>query len=469
MTEEKLNDEEKRVSRLNELLDIINKSKEYFNSQNIHDLNDLFFLQTIFDELHRDFFKDYSRYRLSNLAVSVLHPYMKQYLSTWEPLSTDNDELIKLFSKWRVVLEDKNNGTTVIPLSSIQNLDPYHRLLWDIWMPKVRQCILNWNPRESDKLIEFLEHWLPCIPLWILDNILDQLIIPRLEREIDLWNSLTDSISIHSWIHPWLPLMKERLELLYLPIQTKLGYALKHWQPSDSSAKEILLPWKNVFKQKMWDAFMNKYIIPKLIITMQQFVIDPKQQIIEPWNWIISWHEMIPMTSMIILLEHSFFPKWLKVLNDWLNTTSNYNEIQCWYSQWRSLIPSTLISHPTIKEKLTEGLEMIDRSLSHLPSSTVPTSTQQSKSVDNLDYETLLNRGVASSSSPIIHSFKDLVEKKAGEHNILFLPVKNRYYEGKQVYHFGNVKVYIDKKVLFLLENGQWVPTALNSLAKKAC
>ncbi|CAF0724669.1 unnamed protein product [Didymodactylos carnosus] len=468
--EKKLNDEEKQISHLDELMGIIDRCEERFNSQDIHDPNDLFFLQTIFDELRRDFSKEYSQYHLSDLAVPVLHPYMKQYLSTWQPLSTsvsDNDELIELFSKWRAVLEDENDDITMISLSSMQNLDPYHRLLWEIWMPKVRQCILNWNPRESDKLIDFLEHWLPCIPLWILDNILDQLIIPRLQREVDLWNPLTDSIPIHSWIHPWLPLMKERLEPLYLPIRTKLAHALQNWQPSDSSAKAVLLPWKNVFKQGTWDAFMNKYIVPKLITTMQQFVIDPRQQRIEQWNWILSWHEMIPLASMIALLERSFFPKWLQVLNAWLNTTPNYNEIHRWYSGWRSLIPSTLISHPTIKEKLTEGLDMIDRSLSHLSSGNLPPSTQQPQSVSNLDYEAILNRGVASSSSTIIHSFKDLVEKKCSEHNILFLPVTNRYYEGKQVYRCGNVNAYIDKNVLFLWENGHWVPTPLDSLANK--
>jgi tuftelin-interacting protein 11 len=68
----------------------------------------------------------------------------------------------------------------------------------------------------------------------------------------------------------------------------------------------------------------------------------------------------------------------------------------------------------------------------------------------------------------VISSFKDLVEKKAVEHNMLFLPMLNRKFEGKQVYRFGNANIYLDKNVLFIFENGQWMPLPLNDLVNKA-
>ena len=99
---------------------------------------------------------------------------------------------------------------------------------------------------------------------------------------------------------------------------------------------------------------MNKHIVPKLVTLMQQFIIDPRQQnlgrvdkrldenlylseeYLDPWNWFISWYEMKPLPSMIAILEKTFFPKWLQVLNAWLNTDPNYEEIQRWNSGWRS-------------------------------------------------------------------------------------------------------------------------------------
>ena len=62
-----------------------------------------------------------------------------------------------------------------------------------------------------------------------------------------------------------------------------------------------------------------------------------------------------------------------------------------------------------------------------------------------------------------------MVEKKAAEHNLLFLPVANRFSkEGQQVYRFGNLNVYIEKNVIFMLQNGGWIPTSISELVPKA-
>lgn len=83
-------------------------------------------------------------------------------------------------------------------------------------------------------------------------------------QQVDNWNPLTDTVPIHSWIHPWLPLLQSRLEPLYPPIRSKLSNALQRWHPSDASARLILQPWKNVFTAGAWEAFLLKNIIPKL-------------------------------------------------------------------------------------------------------------------------------------------------------------------------------------------------------------
>lgn len=64
---------------------------------------------------------------------------------------------------------------------------------------------------------------------------------------------------------------------------------------------------------------------------------------------------------------------------------------------------------------------------------------------------------------PII-TFKDVVEKKAADHDIPFCPINNRKHEGKQVYQFGQTNIFIDQNVLFVLSGDQWTPMALNNL-----
>lgn len=66
----------------------------------------------------------------------------------------------------------------------------------------------QWTCRQPEPLIELIEHWIPLLPNWILENILDMLVLPKLTLEVEEWNPLTDTVPIHTWIHPWLPLLR---------------------------------------------------------------------------------------------------------------------------------------------------------------------------------------------------------------------------------------------------------------------
>jgi tuftelin-interacting protein 11 len=72
------------------------------------------------------------------------------------------------------------------------------------------------------------------------------------------------------------------------------------------------------------------------------------------------------------------------------------------------------------------------------------------------------------SSGSFITKFKDLIEKNASENNIQFLPIPNRFKEGKQIYRFGNLNVYIEGTVIYVSQNGLWSPTSINEIIQKA-
>jgi hypothetical protein len=109
----------------------------------VQNVSDLFFLESVFGELKENYYKEYKNYRLWDLAVPILHSYLKQHLvSNWNVLYDDH-ELISLFSKWKEVLEDDTIDLTAdSPMPSKQNIDPYHPLIWDVWMPFLRKAIL---------------------------------------------------------------------------------------------------------------------------------------------------------------------------------------------------------------------------------------------------------------------------------------------------------------------------------------
>lgn len=87
-------------------------------------------------------------------------------------------------------------------------------------------CCRNWNARVWSPLVELLDTWTPLLPPWIMGNILDQLVLPRLQSEVDAWNPLTDTLPVHSWIHPWLPLMGDYFLLGYFSFMYLITFLL---------------------------------------------------------------------------------------------------------------------------------------------------------------------------------------------------------------------------------------------------
>ncbi|KAG8436394.1 hypothetical protein GDO86_007481 [Hymenochirus boettgeri] len=313
----------------------------------------------IFEMLQEKYYEEYKMSEKSDLSVAIVYPLMKDYLKDWNPLR-DPTYGIDIMGKWKNLLEEGHLSHSAHDAA----MDPYHRLLWETWLPFVRNIISQWQPRNCSPMVDFIDHWVHLVPVWILDNILDQLIFPKLQKEVENWNPLTDTVPIHSWIHPWLPLMQSRLEPLYSPIRNKLSNALQKWHPSDSSAKLILQPWREVFSPGSWEAFMVKNIVPKLGMCLNEFLINPHQQHMDVFHWVSDWETMLSLSSFVGLFEKQFFPKWIQVLCSWLSDNPNYEEITKWYLGWKSMFSDVVLAHPAIKDKFNEALDIMNRAVS---------------------------------------------------------------------------------------------------------
>lgn len=136
-----------------------------------------------------------------------------------------------------------------------------------------------WNVKDAVGMLNVVEFWKPMLPPWMLANLHDQIFMPRINQGVEDWDPLSDEIPIHSWIHPWIPYLGAKLEVVYPTIRRKLANALQRWHPSDVSGKQILAPWVGVFSKGAMETFLIKNIVPKLQMVMQELVIHPTCQI----------------------------------------------------------------------------------------------------------------------------------------------------------------------------------------------
>jgi len=57
------------------------------------------------------------------------------------------------------------------------------RLLWEVWLPVMRSSVSGWQPRSVGPMVDCVEVWAPLLPGRITEHLLEQLVMPRLQRE----------------------------------------------------------------------------------------------------------------------------------------------------------------------------------------------------------------------------------------------------------------------------------------------
>ena len=56
----------------------------------------------------------------------------------------------------------------------------------------------------------------------------------------------------------------------------------------------------------------------------------------------------------------------------------------------------------------------------------------------------------------------------AEDRGMLMLPKAGKQQNGKQVYSFGKVSIYLDNRIVYALVGGEWKPLAIDELLEKA-
>lgn len=76
-----------------------------------------------------------------------------------------------------------------------------------------------------------------------------------------------------------------------------------------------------------------------------------------------AWSDVLPIPTLVELLDQHFFPKWLKTLTMWINMNPNHEQISNWYTGWKSLMPAVIVEHPTIKGRFHSALDIMSRAV----------------------------------------------------------------------------------------------------------
>ncbi|KAH8108887.1 TFP11-domain-containing protein [Phellopilus nigrolimitatus] len=430
----------------------------------------------LIDKLNAQYSKEYDHYQLDEIVVAAIVPTFRRMMATWRPLD-DPAAYTSILRRWRnalkmTIIDTKADmqvdvyGTRTVstrPLQTDLPMTPYESLLWNVWLPKVRSSINNdWSPSSPAPIVKLFESWSDILPTFIRDNLLDQLILPKVSSAILNWSSKRDKVSLQTIVFPWLPHVGLRMETFVDDARRKVKSMLRSWVASDGVPKDFL-PWKGVFNGTEWEDMLLKYIVPKLgAVLRDEFRVNPRSQNMDPLKHVLEWSTILRPTILGQLLEAEFFPKWLDVLHIWLiQPSASFEEVAQWYQFWKSSFPESVRAIPEVERGFTRGLQMINHALELGPDA--PTKLPKPDHARRGDNGKTKPAKEAQRARPPARAqeitFRSIVEEFVAAHNLLFMPA-GKVHETSRMPLFRVAKTVEGKGglLVYLLDDAVWAP-----------
>jgi len=413
-----------------------------------------------FSGLRKDGAKSFQALRLFDVAVALAVPVAKRELASWKPLQNPQEGLAALAS-WKGVLEAGD-------LKALQILCD------EALLPKLRGSLLSWSARDFESCIRLFESCQSTLPGDVADDLGVTVILPRLQVEVDNWDPRTDKMPLHIWIHPWLPILGKKLNVLWTPIRYKLSACLESWDPRDDSARTVLKPWRHVFDPANWEPLLEKVLI-KLERAIAETQVQPSGQDTQPVEDLLAWLDMVPIALVARVLETALFPQWHAALRKWLRSPEcDFNEVLQWYQGWRSLLPEAVREQGSVQKHLARGLEVMKSLMSGDATALDDDDDAEKPSAQEETQTPTASRAPSASNvmpEDVTLSLSDYMAEVAGEHGLVFRPKGRTTQLGKQVYQFGSVTVHFDKNMVYAAPKGggdEWFPVSFDEVLKLA-
>lgn len=436
---------------------------------------------------------EFDRYRLDEIIVAAIAPTVRRVVAQWNPL-VDPSTLVSTFRTWKQALKINlveqsssqtqvspyGSGTVVPPPVVKQPMTPFESLLWNVWLPKVRTSINNeWDPCDCSPAIKLYETWASFLPPFVRDNMLDQLILPKLAKAVSEWNPKRSTVPLQSLVFPWLPHLGLRVESVLDDARRKVKSMLRAWGAADGLPEDLAV-WQDVFGRAEWDNLLLKYVVPKLASHLrEEFRVNPRAQEMQPLTQaVLPWSSLLRGSVMSQLLEAEFFPKWLDVLYIWLiQPRVSFEEVAQWYAFWKGVFPEDVLALKGVQKGFTRGLQLMNEAIELGVDATTKLRRPDIKVEQGIATGT--NKGVTKGAAPPSRTheitFRSIVEEFAAEHNLLFIPT-GRAHETSRMPLFrvsgpsgkGGVLVYVQDDAVWAPEGDEYRAITLEEMVVRA-
>jgi len=261
----------------------------------------------------------------------------------------------------------------------------------------------------------------------------------------------------------------------------------------------IVRPWLQVFNGTAGGDAFTTQVAQKLAVQLAQIEINPAKQELQVLEGVLSWASLVGSQHILGLLCGEFFPRWHRVLHEWLCGIPEESfeavaaDVVRWYQGWRSFLEekvgtncddSSVVDLGYVRAELGFALDVMLRSREVArptfatqvpPLSSYSVAIRALQLSDNAAAIATSNEEQQPTSknartAPLAHpsSFKTVVAEYAEMTGVTFLPKHGRSHNGNTLYSFGGVLCFITDIVHVEVSKGAWGPISLEDLRLQA-
>ncbi|ODN74686.1 hypothetical protein L202_07017 [Cryptococcus amylolentus CBS 6039] len=498
---------EKELFRLQQIQQLVQNINDIATQQTATDSPSLDPLQANFNTLINSYKDEYKTLGLDDVVVGAIGQVLRDEWAEWQPLSVSSDVLLTSLKTWRkaynlptrtndadLAVTYDENGWEVEKKKEENGgrmMTAWEALLWASWTPKVRSAINNdWEPSRPDKAVHLLESWQPILPQFILDNVLDQLVLPKVKAAVEQWDSRRGKSagSLSTIVFPWLPLLgSERVKDVVDLAKRRIRSVLRNWAVKDGVPDE-LTQWRRakMYPTSEWDKLILQFVLPKLGACLRDdFAINPRKQDMVPLqDWVLPWHTLIRQSNFAHLLEAEFFPKWLDILYIWLIQPScKHNEVASWFTWWKERFPQAVLDIPGVAHGFDNGIQLMSEAVGL--GADAPSKLQKPVFKPLPHKSSKASKAPKAKPAPAVAganivpdiTFRSIAEDYAVQNDLIFMPIGRSHDKtGKPLFKVckgvdgrGGVTVYIGENAVFAhMEDGEYRAVSLDDMVKRA-
>jgi tuftelin-interacting protein 11 len=395
------------------------------------------------------------QYRLWETAVAAIHPIFREAMEDWEPLKDPTFLVSNLRRLQPLLSRVPSDGQP----TQRQSTSPYETMIYTLWLPRVRSALLNdWEVFDSSPATTLIVSWKELLPPFVLANVLDQLVVPKLTNGLKAWKPSRRSTSSSSqqnsavpwWLFTWLQYLDERhtnpkqATGLLTDAKRKFRSVLDKWDLSVGPIRGLDI-WRDALSSE-FDTCLRNHLLPRLAAHLRNdFDVNPQEQDLAPFENTLRWKDWFQPNVLGLLFVAEFFPKFHQILYIWLTNDPNYEEVAEWFTWWRSQFPQDINDLTIIDEEWNKALHTMDlaaqlgdRAASELPPPTTATATSSKPTTPSQQQKPTTQQPLSSEPAPrkpkVVEevAFKDILESWCAEEGLIMLPLREAHPQNGQ-------------------------------------